>query len=75
MTYPEHQLRQRLEHILAAQQWPGSLYLAALGCLSLAVDEENKDAETMLEAMYQAQAAAEGCDPDELLVRLIEVKP
>lgn len=74
MSYPEQQLRARLEHVLGELKSPASLYLSALACCLLAAPEENTDAETMLESLFTAQAAAEGCDSDELLTNLCMVK-
>lgn len=74
MSYPELQLRARLEYVLGETKSEASLYLATLGALFLAVDDENQDGEKMLESMFNAQAAAEGVDPDDLLQTLCNVR-
>lgn len=73
--YAESQLRARLEHSLSQLKPEPSLYLLALGAVYLAVDDANKDAKTMLETVFFAQATADGLDGDEVLSGLCMVNP
>jgi hypothetical protein len=73
-SYAEQQLRARLEYSLAELKPEASLYLTVLGCLLLACDDENRDAETMLASLFMAQTKAEDLDSNEILQGLCMVK-